>query len=71
MTSEALTDVVKRALLAALPRHSKSLYGCIVDTPQIANHGDYVKVQGYFGIHDVAQDIAAAVQAHLNAEASS
>jgi hypothetical protein len=65
MTSDALTAIVQRALLNALQRHGKSQWGVVVEVPQTAARGDYVKVAGYFGITDICQDIAAAVEASL------
>ncbi len=65
MTSEALIAIVQRALLSGLQRHGKAQWGIVVDVPQTAARGDYAKVTGYFGLVDVAQDIAAAVEAAL------
>jgi hypothetical protein len=65
VTSEALIAIVQRALLSSLQRHGKAQWGVVVDVPQAAARGDYAKVTGYFGLVDVAQDIAAAVEASL------
>jgi hypothetical protein len=63
MSTAELTATVTRALLTGLQRHGKSQWGTVVDVPHTVQRGDYAKVTGYFGLADVACDIAAAVEA--------
>lgn len=66
MTTEALTAIVGRALISAMQRHSKSQFGTVLEMPHVLPpRGDYGKVIGYFGLYDVAQDIAVAIEASL------
>jgi hypothetical protein len=65
VTSDTLTAIVQKALLNGLNRHSTSLYGTAVHVPDTVKRGDYAKVTGYFGIADICQDIATAVEASL------
>jgi hypothetical protein len=65
-TTEDLTATVQRALLNGLRHHSKSLYGTVFEMPDVVPpRGEYAKITGHFGLVDVAQDIAAAVEASL------
>jgi hypothetical protein len=63
-----IEDIVQRALLSALQRHSIAMYGTTVDipgtippigTPSPAN---YSKMTGWFALADVARDIANAIE---------
>lgn len=60
--NDGLIELVKHTLLASLRRHSRDQYGTVADIPYTANHGDYLKVVGYVGLHDVAVDIANAAE---------
>jgi hypothetical protein len=66
ITPEALQAIVQRTMLQALQRHATANYGTAVEVPQIARHGEYAKMTGYFGLVDVARDIAIAVEAALS-----
>jgi hypothetical protein len=65
MSNEQLTATITRALLTGLVRHGRNQYGTVVDVPPTVARGRYDKVTGYFGLVDVAQEIATAVEAAL------